>query len=172
MTEINSTKLKVLIALTELLQEIVPIAGVHDFDLSSSVFRGRTVFSDSSDPLPLVSILENFKPSDTSHTGYNKQASKVQWQLIIQGWVADDVDNPTDPAYKLLYVVENKLSEIISTNNSQGFPSNSEKYMLDGLIHDIIIGDGICRPPEPQVSAKAFFFLPVTIVLTREIGVS
>jgi hypothetical protein len=172
MTEVNSKKLEVLIALTELLQEITPITGVHDFDLSSSVFRGRTVFSDTSDPLPLVSILENFKPSDVTHAGYNKQGAKIEWRLIIQGWVQDDVDNPTDPAYKLLAVVENKLSEIIKTNNAQGFPSNSEKYMLDGLIHDIIIGDGICRPPEPQVSAKAFFFLPITIVLTREIGVS
>lgn len=170
----SSKKLQVMIALTDLLKTVTPVAGVHDFDLSNAVFRGRTVFSDNSDPIPLVSILENLRPAENKHAGYNKTAIKTELDLIIQGWVKDDKQNPTDEAYELLLAVESKLAEVIKSNSTSGFPSanTGSNYLLGGLIENMMIGDGICRPPDPQVSSKAFFFLPVTVVITRELGVS
>lgn len=174
MDSINSTKLNVMKALTELLQTVVPVPGVHDFDLSNAVFRGRAVFSDTSDPVPLVSLLENLRPSDSRYAGYGKTGIRTEFEIIVQGWVKDDKVNPTDNAYELLFVVENKLAEVINNGSTSAFPSVSSNpnYMLGGMIESMSIGDGICRPPDPQVSSKAFFFLPITVVITREIGVS
>lgn len=174
MSSVNSKKLKVMIALTDLLKTIAPVQNVHNYNLSQAVFRGRTVFSDNSDPLPLISVLENLRPAESKYAGYNKTAIKTEFDLIIQGWVKDDKTNPTDEAYELLHVVESKLLEIIKSNSANAFPRNDESsnYLLGGLIEGLSIGDGICRPPDPQVSSKAFFFLPISIVMTREFGVS
>lgn len=166
--EARSQKLQVLIALCEHLRGIRPENG-YDIDISQAVFRGRATFGDD-DPIPMISILENPRQDGTKTAATNGVVRSQQWSLLMQGWSADDDENPTDPAYEFLYDVERRLSEITQTEPISGRPVDKDIYLLGGLISNLTVGDAVVRPPEPQVSSKAFFFLPISILLVSTLG--
>ena len=125
-------------------------------------FRGRFWFGDK-DPLPLVSLLQvPLQPEqDMGSTGGNP-SKKGPSEYVIQGWVEDDFDNPTDPAEFLLADVERCLAMIRkegTENGVLGFPSMTE----------LMIGEGVVRPPD-EISAKAYFWLPITLVMVRDLS--
>lgn len=152
-------KLRILKALTTHLEGITPVNGYH-VNMTGAVKRGRNVFG-ASDPVPLISILEAPSPSGT------KDADEViyseSWRLLIQGWVDDDVDNPTDPAYLLMDAVEHRLRRIISLDSMSGAPKYPEEYRLGGLISGLTIPPGVVRPATEGVSSKAFFYIQIAV---------
>ena len=168
----DSYRLKALKALTAHLKLIVHVEGVDDyagFDLSNSVFRGRTVYGDD-DPKTMVSILEAPRPDVGQTVGANGEGRAEQWQLLVQGWCPDDVDNPTDPLYQMMQVVEMQMQKIIATNSLSGAPQYPDMYMLGRTITSFSFGPGVVRPPTEGVSSKAFFYLPVRLGLKKEVG--
>jgi len=146
----DSYRLTVLKRLTAHLRGITKANG-YDYDLIDprSVCRGRLVFGDD-DPLPLLSILEGTRSDIGSFAGHGER--KEHWPLTIQGWVADDVDNPTDPAYGLLDAVERHLQRLTKVSSVNGveiypdkgslqisgtdtiLPSTYETYSLDEIM--------------------------------------
>lgn len=168
----DSYRLAVLKRLTTHLQGITPANG-YEYDLSpdapfpkGKVFRGRTIFGQD-DPVPLVSILESPRSDAGQFAGENGYQRSEGWGLMIQGWAADDVDNPTDPAYGLMEAVEHRLSRIIAQDASSGMAVYPDEYMLGKTISSLTVLPGVVRPPMAEVSAKAFFYLPVRIGLVR-----
>lgn len=156
----ESKKLAILKALTAHLQGIT-LANGYDFDLSTSVFRGRGVFG-SNDPVPMISILEFPTQEPGKPAAEEGIQRKEAWMLLLQGTVEDDNENPLDPAYGLLAATEQRLSDIIRVNG-RGDPDDPVNYMLGKRVVGLTIGPGVCRPPDGQVSAKAYFFLPLRV---------
>jgi len=147
---IDSKRLTILKAITTLLRQITKDNG-YQFDLSNNVWRGITVFGEGH-PLPCVSILESLNPDrDMQPAGSNtvrKQTDK--WVLLIQGWVDDDPQNPTDPAHALMADVKKALA--LTWNE------DSEYYRLGKLIVESSLEPGTVRPPDDN-SSKAYFYL-------------
>lgn len=160
---VEPTRLTILKKLTEHLAGISTVDG-YNFDLNGAVFRGRTIFGEN-DPLPMVSILESSRSESTYSTNdFDQRQDK--WSLLLQGWVADDINNPTDPAYFLADDVFNRLNMLVAIkNDSSGRALYPDTYLLGGLIGGIEFGQPIIRPPIEQVSSKAFFYIPVTLTL-------
>ena len=162
-------RLRVQKALTARLAMISPDADYYS-DLRTTgtgksavqhVFRGRFWFGDK-DPLPLVSLLQiPLQPEqDMGSPGNpNKQGPS---DFVIQGWVEDDFHNPTDPAEYLLADVERCLALIrkeYTEGDVLGFKS----------VIELKIGEGVVRPPD-DISAKAYFWLPINIVMARDLS--
>lgn len=163
----DSKRLAVLKRLTAHLQGITPENG-YEYDLSAAVFRGKSVFG-ADMPLPCLSVLEHPKPDTGIFAGQGKRAFTEEWVLMLQGWVEDDEENPTDPAYGLEAAVRKRLYDIMAQTNG-GQPKYPDVYMLGKLISDIAIGPPVVRPPDNQVSSKAFFFLPLRVSLQTDVS--
>jgi len=160
-----SNRLDVLQRLTSHLKGITPANG-YDVDLSASVFRGRTVFG-ADDPVPLISILESPRSDSGLYAGSGNDARVENWSLMIQGWTTDDIENPTDPVYGLLADVEHRLSRLGEISQINGCPVYPDEYLLGRTIGGITLRPPVVRPPVENVSSKAFFYLPVQVVLVR-----
>ena len=149
----DSKRLRILKALTAHLENITPANG-YNHDLTGAVFRGRDQFG-SKDPIPMVSILEYLRPDQQEDRPSNQNKNRENWHLLIQGFVSDDYQNPTDPAHGLLADVKKSLAEIRD--------ETSPVYRLGNkLIADLYMDGGIVRPPD-EASAKATFYLRVII---------
>jgi hypothetical protein len=173
-------RLLLLRALTSSLKEIVPSDGytndLSDFDpgdgsTQERVFRGRAWFGDS-DPIPMVSVLEAVEPGEELFPSpQDSSQAEYLWGLLIQGFVKDDPTHPTDPAYYLLQDVRRRL--IFERNRRkigrQGStdPFSASTFAPDGCaLAAMSIGRGVVRPAD-DVSAKAYFWLPVTLTIVE-----
>lgn len=161
----DSKRLQILKRLTAHLEGING-ADPYEHDLRGNVFRGRSVYG-TTDPLPLVSILEGKAADYGSFADENQSVRKDSWLLLIQGWTKNDTLNPTDPVYSLLADVELRLSDIVAVE--RGVPKFSGVYMLGGLISSLTIAAPVVRPPDDGVSDKAFFYLPVLVGLKSDL---
>jgi hypothetical protein len=160
-------RLRILKALTAALLEITIENGYrHDLGPSEQwpngrVFRGRVVFG-AKDPLPMVAILETpLQPEDLPPPP-DSELFRGDWDLTIQGYVEDDLENPTDPAHYLAADVIRRLAVEKKKNTD---------FNLFGMGDDIInlrIGVPVVRPPD-ELSAKAYFWLPVALELTENL---
>jgi hypothetical protein len=83
---------------------------------------------------------------------------------MIQGWPVDDPENPSDPAYELLALVEMRMARLVAEapNGREGglYPG---EYMLGGELSSLIIAPGIVRPPEDAASRLAMFYMPLVL---------
>lgn len=138
----------------------------EDFDLEGSVFRGRTTLGPS-DKYPALSILEAPNPKTGVPAGENKKRLE-DWVILLQGFVKDDAENPTDPAYELKAIVEYHLARLVAIRESDGDPLFPDEYLLGKLVTGLTIGQGVVRPPEVNVSPKAFFYIPLTVKLVTD----
>ena len=159
-----SYRLTVLQELTDHLKQITPTNG-YDFDLSQSVFRGRTTFDDN-DPIPMLSILEAESDRPPIYTNGNN-ARYEDWGIVVQGWVEDDNDNPSDPAYLLAQAVEDQLFRLnkLGRNGNPEFPT---EYRLGGIISDITIGPPRVVPSDAGMSTRTAFYLHLAIKLRKQ----
>lgn len=153
-------RLKVLKALTAVLEEITPTNG-YNHDLSGKVFRGREIFGED-DPLPMVSILEAIEQSEDIAPPESSPNFKGPWELQIQGFVEDDRQNPTDPAHHLMADVKKRLvAERVKERQYNIFG-------LEGKVFELRISPGVVRPPD-DVSAKAYFWLRISIEMIENL---
>ncbi len=134
--------------------------------MTSRVYRGRAFFGDN-DPVPMLSILEAVDDGDTIIDPIGTSAaSRYYWSLIIQGWVVDDTENPTDPAYALLADVRKCLALEAKRRHS----SNTETQILGMAwtkVQGLRFGPGIVRPAN-ELSAYAGFHLRVELEITDD----
>jgi len=159
------------------------IAGAdYNFTLTTNVFRGRNKFG-SGDPIPLVSILEPPIPDTPVPVPAEVAHGNNTWPLLIQGFVDDDEENPTDPGHMLLADVKKRLA-IEKERQSAGRPIgknrnpfNMGEWRDDGTqlksnyVEAIVsIGQGVVRPPDEGVSDKAYFWLTVVLKIQEDIG--
>lgn len=149
-------RLRILQALTNALLEITPANG-YVSDLTGAVFRGRNVFGDS-DPVPMVSILEAPDPINPFGSPPDSGDQKGAWVLIIQGWVADDPSNPTDPAYVLMADVCKRIAlEKLKNRDFAMFGVDLGKKLTN-----MSVGTRVVRPPD-ETSTKAYFVLSISL---------
>lgn len=157
-------RLAVLKRLTARTEAEMTVANGYAYDIAGSVFRGRLIFGED-DPLPMISVLEEPIPAEQLFSDADGQASTGQWRLMVQGFVDDDADNPTDPAYPLLADTKKVLSMLRNERNTTGgiLGFGSKAPMVDKLE----FGLGVCRPPD-EISAKAYFWLSLTLDVVED----
>lgn len=140
-------------------------------DLTGRVFRGRTTLG-TNIKYPALAMLEPpaplQNPGDTAAEHGIKRSEG--WRIALQGFAEDDPVNPSDPAYELKAKVEERLSQIILLEEESGDPVFPNAYLLGRLINGLVIGQGIVRPPEANVSATAFFYMPLLVKIATNVS--
>lgn len=156
-------RLTILKRITDMLSTDITVANGYNNTLTGAVYRGRQVFNDETDPLPCVSILEApiLEPA-IEYTGDSYGMSGT-WRLFIQGWARDDIENPTDPAHILMYDVKRCLRQMVDRNNTSRYLLGKRADGRQPLIRKADVGFGLVRPPTPNVSSRAFFYLPIDL---------
>lgn len=159
-------------ALGDTLKEITVANGfAHDMDdfvedgeTKERIFRGRIYFGED-DPIPMISILEEPIAPETDMEPMDGQGGTAPYVLMVQGFVDDDTKHPTDPAHELLADVKQRLGQVRveSTETERVFQFGAKAPTVTG----ISFGGGVVRPPD-DVSAKAYFWLRVTLNLVED----
>lgn len=171
-------RLRLQMALAGALSSISIADGYH-FDLADKVFRGRDLFGDESDPLPMISILEPPLPLEQLRSPPLAVESSGDYDLLIQGFVKDNPTHPTDPAHLLMADVKRRLAvekaRQIPNSGGTGDPFGMGRgQIVNGKpvnsVTEIRIGPGVVRPPEHGVSTKAFFWLGLTLKIVEDIS--
>lgn len=132
-------------------------------DLSGRVFRGRARYG-ADDPLPMLSILEVPIPLDQIAPPPDSSYSNGTWELLIQGFVADDKEVPTDPAHVLMAAVKKRLAEEKRKNADFNLFDMGPRHVTD-----MRIGAGVVRPPD-EVSEKAYFWLNLALDVVENLN--
>lgn len=158
-------RLRILIALTEALKEISVANGYHT-DLNGQVFRGRAIFGEN-DPIPLLSILEVPIPLDQTPPPTDSEFSSGGWELMIQGFVKDDPENPTDPAHYFMADVKKRLA--IEKRKALRMRGDQGILGLGNFVTGLRIGAGVVRPPD-EISATAYFWLTITLDMVEDLA--
>lgn len=165
MTLTNPVRLEVQKRLSDCIGSI-SVAGGYKHDLLGHVFRGRAVFGDETE-LPAVSILEAPIPLDQLPSAKDNPAQAGPWELVIQGWVEDNKQNPTDPAHVLLADVKKRLA--IERKKLSWDEPEDGILGLGRTVTAMYIGPGVVRPPD-EISAKAYFWLTVTLDIAENMA--
>lgn len=159
---IDTFRLRVLKALTSALEEITVDNG-YQHDLAGRVHRGRLILTEE-DEVPCLAINEPPQEPDLNVAPHGGSEVETKLTVLIQGFVDDDRDNPTDPAYHLLGDVQKRLAQ--ERTRTRG-------YDILGMSHRVMaldMGQGVVRPPDEVVSDTAFFWLPVTLTFGEKLN--
>lgn len=165
-----SFRLDVLKALTAALEDITPVNGFHhDFsqdDGVPKVFRGRNVLGED-DPDWVLTILEPPIPLEAFiNRSADNPYTHSNWELLIQGFVPDNLDevHPTDPAHLVMEEVKKRLVQ----EKQRFLPGTRQPDILGmaGHVVNITVGQGVVRPSD-ESSSRAFFWLLVTLQLVE-----
>lgn len=151
--------------LTAALKEI-SVANGYITDVQNNVFRGRAIYGDG-DPLPMISILETPIPIDLREAPQGSTYSTGTWELMIQGFVVDDRENPTDPADDMLADVKKRLAIERKKGAGRRRPGDGI-FGLGNHVTNLQIGPGVVRPPD-ELSAKAYFWLTIQLELAENL---
>lgn len=169
----NPLRLRIMIYITNLLKTIAPdsnSATPFVNDLSQAVFRGRTTYDDG-DPIPMASILEMPAPIDQLPTPPENASRHGEWDILIQGFCKDDKTNPTDPAYFLSADIIACLAiEKARPGRERAATGKIQTPLLGEVgVIDLRIGAPVHRPPDAEISSKAYLWLPITIVMAENL---
>ncbi len=153
-------RLRILKALTSALQEIT-VANGYATELGVNVYRGKEYFSDDQ-PVPMVAILESpdedFQEPAPEFSGHNAGT----WRIFIQGWVEDDMENPTDPAHILMADVKKRLA--IEAKKGRDFAI----FGMGSTVTRLRFSPGVVRPPD-AISGRAYFWLVLHLGLVEDL---
>lgn len=164
----DTKQLTILMALCAHIEGVTPANG-YDFDLAGKVFRGTAKFG-ADEPLPFVSILESLRPDPRPReAGSEKLVREENWELLVQGWVDESREFPTDDLYRLKGSVEKRLAEIVAVDNT-GSPVVPSIYRLGRLIVSLRIGPGVVRAATPQVGGAEAFYLPLIVTYVTNLA--
>lgn len=134
-------------------------------ELADALFRGRSMFGEN-DPLPCGSLLEDPREFPVLQSNEGGGGHKSDWRLLLQGWVADDPANPTDPAHQLAADYQKALGEIRAEVRAD-LESALHPDRKINLVTAILIGAPIVRPPD-EFSSRAYCWLPLTLSLFED----
>lgn len=155
-------RLQVMRALTDGIAEKVAPANGCTNDLSQASFFGRAVWGDN-DPLPLASLIEDPREQTTKSTVVAGKGHLVPWRLLLQGFVDDNPDDPTGPAYVLAAELMRAVAQIAQENFDRDDSVLGARRKTN-VIQQIGIGAPIVRPPD-EFSSKAYCWIPLTLDL-------
>ncbi len=146
-------RLRILDRITTVLSNI-SIENGFAHDLKGKVFRGRMAFGDN-DPETMVSILESPMAIQQMRNQHDNDLQAGPWEILIKGFVIDDMKNPTDPAYMLMADVKKAMAMEKNRRDKKilGFKN---------AITTMVIGAGVATPSD-ETSAKAYFWLTITL---------
>lgn len=153
-------KLYLLKQLTTLIETVSILDGYKN-DLDGKVFRGRSEFGES-DPLPLISILEVPLPPDQLRSPLGSGELAGDYDLIIQGFVPDDPDHPTDPAHYLMADIQSVLAKAKQEKERDGTLLGNKRVI------EMRVGPGVVRPPD-DMSAVAHFWMTLTLNIVQDL---
>lgn len=168
-------RLRVQKAIAAVIAEI-SIADGYQLDLAGSVFRGRLIYGDN-DPVPMISIIEPPLPNEMLPSPMLSTTEDGWWDIIVQGFVKDDRENPTDPAHVAMADVKKRLTKEIKRkgegaerNQPNPFGVNYDEAgaRRKNVIEQFKIGAGVVRPPEEAVSTKAYFWLTLRLKIVED----
>lgn len=151
-------------------------AGGYSVNLTGKVFRGRLIFGDN-DPVPMISIIEPPLPNEMRPSPLVSAAEDGWWDIIVQGFVRDDRDNPTDPAHVAMADVKKRLAQELARKGPGsalrqpdpfGVSFNADGTTRKNRIEQFKIGAGVVRPPEEAVSTKAYFWLTLKLKIVED----
>ena len=131
------------------------------------VFRGIDEFGQNY-PLPLVSVLEDPSPLPLTMGGGGTVVGAGDWGLVIQGFVPDDFDHPTDPAHLLAAEVLSVLARSLNdplNRLGMGPAQRGKGHVLGGELTRPVI-----RPADGHVSSVAFFYMPITLRMVENLA--
>lgn len=130
--------------------------------LEGAVFRGRVIFGEG-DPEVMLSVLEAPIPVDQIEGAPDNVASHGDWELLLQGFVQDDFENPTDPAHFLMAAAKVRLA------HEKGRNKDFDILGLGNHVTDLRFGAGVVRPPD-EISSKAYFWLNITLQIVEDLS--
>lgn len=157
-------RLRVQKALTQAFEQITVANGFRSDVGPGHVFRGRTMFGDD-DPLPMISMLEEPIAPESDLSGEAGVAASGNYVLMVQGFVLDDKDNPTDPAHVILADVKKRLVEIKLDERRADYVFRFGPKA--NTVLTVSWDGGVVRPAD-EVSAVAYFWLRVTFNLAED----
>ena len=158
-------RLRILKAMTVALKEISPANGFAT-NVQGNVFRGRVIFGEN-DPIPLLSILEVPIPLDQTPAPTDSEFSSGGWEIMVQGFVTDDPENPTDPAHLFMADVKKRLAQ--ERRKALAMKAEEGIFGLGNFVTGMRIGAGVVRPPD-EISAVAYFWLTVTLDIVEDLS--
>lgn len=178
---VDPFRLRVLKALTAAMKTITP-ANDYQHDLADQlehgvmmarVFRGRQKFGDS-DPTPMVSVLEHPRALDALLAPDGDNDRVGEWDLLIQGFVKDDPENPTDPAHHLVADVIACLAKegkrrSPALDGGRGEPNILGLGGVEPCVTKLAIGSPVVRPADGVNSDCAFFWFTLTLTLAEDV---
>lgn len=155
-------RLQVIKALRDGLAARIDGTGVYTNDLSEACVYGRAAYG-TNDPLPLASLIEDPREKEISlDTTVPGKGHRVEWKLLMQGFVENDDADPTGPAYVLGADLMHGLAALaLEEGAGAGVLSNTRKT---NRVEEIRIGAPITRPPD-EFSEKAYCWVPISLQL-------
>lgn len=175
-----SKQLRILQKLTTHLEGINPTnddpatGDPYTIDLRGKVLRGKSVIT-VDDAEDIVSILEFPRQDIYAPVGGHGIVREISWMIMVQGWPRDDPNNPSDRAYTIKAMVEQRLSRLVVEKSNGRGPAYPDEYMLgqhEGVneLTSLIIAPGVVRPPEDTVSRLAMFYMPLVLGVKLDVS--
>ena len=161
-------RLKVLDKLTALISSIKPVNGFqHDLSIEGRVVRGRLFIGDDED-VPMVAINEPPSVIEQMKSAPQNPTSGGDWDILIQGWVANDARYPCDDAYVLAAEVRQVIAlERFKPSGRPGSGHGPDFLGFGPVISEMNVGATVVRPPD-DTSSKACFYMILTLKITED----
>jgi hypothetical protein len=166
-------RLQIIEALTTKLKTIAPTNG-YQMDLSGDgcVVRGRMFLGDD-EPPAMVSILEPPVAIEPMKQQSENRDSAGAWDLLIQGWAQDPINDPSahpcDLAYVLAHDVRRMLYKLKTENKVRSSPRGDDILGFGPKIHDWKVGVPVVRPSE-EVSGYGVFYMLLTMKIVEDLS--
>lgn len=159
-------RLTILKQLTTLLEAVTVADPSGPISMVGKVYRGRGVFGNET-PVPAISILEAPIPPDPRLNSNPDPTYHGLWELVIQGWGKDDLDNPTDPAHPMLADTKRLLA--IERQKLDWDEPEEGILGLGRSVTNLYIGSGVVRPPD-ELSSKCYFWLTLGLDIVENMA--
>ena len=160
-------RLRIQWALTFALRQIHPDNGFY-LDISSvdSVVRGRLDLGDAGKaPRPGVAIVEEPFAFEADLQPATGKGRPIPYELILQGFVKDEIEHPSDMAHILLADVKARLAALKLDENGRPwvFRIGSSYNSVTALSLD----DGVVRPVVEQLVEDTGFWMRISLLVVE-----
>lgn len=166
-------RLRILEELSATLAAITPANG-YQLDLSGQgcVVRGRLFLGDDEPPV-MVSVLEPPVAIEPMKQQMDSDGTAGGWDLLIQGWAQDPVNDntaqPCDLAYVLAYDVRRALVKAKTVNHVRGSGTGYNIFGLGTKITEWKVGSPVVRPSE-EVSGYGVFYMLLSMKIVEDLA--
>lgn len=137
-------------------------------DVTGAVFRGRASYG-RGDPTPMVSLLQSPDIEVETNSAGSETLRKGSKLYLVQGWVDDDPQNPTDPAHELLAEIKRAIAMLMGDFDDSNYALRHHSAQDQPLVESVDVGVGLVRPPDDVSPTQAYCWLPVRLGLVESI---